>query len=328
MKKRYLIIAIIILILLVAIVTIFMIRKSRRELRTTELFQDSDYPISFEMKEGKVFVKLNGSKTPDLTWEAEIEDEEYVKVEAEGKERKGKAQFIISPLKVGSTRVNFVRRQEAAGHQVDVSLISLPVYSFEVKGTMAVDVLEDPYIENDTMVIGAETEHPVVLCGKSEFYQNVDLYRSAMMDASGTDAKAEDVQNLILGNIDFLNGKGDWSIESEEYFIREDNIGDRVFCELYYTQGGISVETTEASTGSSEDKSEDSSESSETAPEETNSSETASSTDYSSAIDTETVKGESSITFSSSSLGITKTVNVTVYEDNHMTFSDAEEKKK
>lgn len=325
MKKRYLIIAIIILILLVAIVTIFMIRRSRRELRTTELFQDSDYPISFETKEGKVIVKLNGSKSPDLMWEAEIEDEEYVKVEAEGKERKGKAQFIISPLKVGSTRVNFVRRQEAAGHQVDVSLISLPVYSFEVKGTMAVDVLENPNIENDTMVIGAETEHPIVLCGKSEFYQNVDLYRSVMMDASGTDAKAEDVQNLILGNIDFLNGKGDWTIDSDNFSYKEDNIGDRIFCELFYSNGRVAQETTESSGDSDEDISNDDFD--EAVAEDSNASTESIPADYSSVTDSEAVTGETSITFSSNSLGITKKVNVTVYADNHMTFSDSEEKK-
>ena len=77
-------------------------------MKKNQVVLKSDYPITYESKKnGTMVLKLDGKKTKDLQWAMTVEDESIVSVAQKGKERSGKAKYVITPQAEGLTSVVF-----------------------------------------------------------------------------------------------------------------------------------------------------------------------------------------------------------------------------
>lgn len=220
MKKKKIIIISIIVLLILIIATIVIIHIVRSQPRKTELFEYNevvvvDYPVSYKPdKEGNIVVSLDGSKTPNLSWDVRVYDDSYVDVAIQGKESNGKATYVISPKAAGMTRVDFVRTRDIAGLSVDEVYISLDVYVGESSEGFEL-TCTDPYYINGCDVIGENTDHPVVL-NNSEYIDGSDVYDFGY-------------DNPISGDLIFASGQSDWVLDSPDgyanftYYSNEGN---------------------------------------------------------------------------------------------------------
>ena len=302
----------------------------------TRLFKDTDYPVCYKQNDGNITITLKDKSGSKVMWIAESEDPDYLSIEEKGKVKAEKSKYVISPKSAGVTVVNFAKRTDVGGISVDEAVISFITYVSEDEetGGLRCDFIDVEEPSFGDYVIGEDTSNPVILCGKSSFYE--DDY--SILYASGTDAD----KKRILGNIDFVNGKGDWQVEADNnaMMIKEFEEGNRTYCYLYLgstepveideadyimyedneTASGTSA-TLETASGTSALETTETSEASETS-EVSVTSEAGAGTE----IDATEVKGEAVLQFASESLGIGRKIKVTVFMDGHMTFSDAEEK--
>lgn len=333
MKKIIITIISAIVVMLFIAGLIFGIQYYRSFIR---LFSDTDYPVCYKQKDGNITITLKDKSGSKVMWYAEAEDSDYLSIDEKGKAKAEKIKYVISPKSAGVTVVNFAKRTDVGEISVDEAVLSFITYISEDEetGKLRCDFIDVGDISFGDYVIGADTSNPVILCGKSSFYE--DDY--SILYASGTDAD----KKRILGNIDFVNGKGDWQVEADNnaMMIKEFEEGNRTYCYLYLgstepveideadyimyedneTASGTSA-TLETASGTSALETTETSEASETS-EVSVTSEAGAGTE----IDATEVKGEAVLQFASESLGIGRKIKVTVFMDGHMTFSDAEEK--
>ncbi|MCR5103376.1 MAG: hypothetical protein K6B68_02845 [Eubacterium sp.] len=271
----------------------------------TRLFKDTDYPVCYKQEDGNISITLKDKSGSKVMWYAEAEDADYISIEEKGKAKAEKTKYIISPKSAGITVVNFAKRMDVGGVSVDEAVISFNVYISEDEetGSFRCDFLDFADLSYGDYVIGADTSNPIILCGKSSFFE--DDY--SILYASDTDAD----KKRILGNIDFVNGKGDWQVEADNnaMMIKEFEEGNRTYCYLYL-----------GSTDPREIDEEDH------VLDEYRATASNATAELSTETDATEVKGETVLQFASESLGIGRKIKVTVFKDGHMTFSDAEEK--
>ncbi|HBZ03160.1 MAG TPA: hypothetical protein DEO83_05035 [Lachnospiraceae bacterium] len=199
MQKKFFIISLVILFGILGVLIFIGIRSS---VRNNDLVSNSDYPFRYVMKEGNLVITLDGHKTPKLKWEAEIQNTGVVQVFQKGKEFRGKAKFIVTPVGAGSTRVNFVRSVDIAGTKVDVATVTVPVYISDAMGVNSLSTLENPYLVKGPDVIGETTANPVI------------INNSVLGNQVDATPETENAPGTIKGDIFFANGKGDWILES------------------------------------------------------------------------------------------------------------------
>lgn len=106
-------------------------QKAGEQSRTAEYFGDTDYPVKVTTKDGKVILDLDGSKTPDLTWQVVSDDTEQavIKAENDGEETEGRLSTVITPVSVGYATVSCTRGSEVSGIAFNVSHIEAEVYT-------------------------------------------------------------------------------------------------------------------------------------------------------------------------------------------------------
>ncbi|MBO4863668.1 MAG: hypothetical protein J5517_04845 [Eubacterium sp.] len=201
MKKRFFIIAMVILLGILAALIVIGIRSSRKN---DDLFADSEYPISYTIKNGIITIKLDGHRTPDLPWEVRIADESIVSVTQKSSGRDTKDTYIVMPKAAGTTRVNFVKSMNISGTAVEIANINLPLYITSSGNSFDTSCLEEPYLVKGPEVISEGSDHPVIL----------------------NDTGA------LMGDIYFVNGKGDWTLDSPDgvavFDYKSDNGNDYV----------------------------------------------------------------------------------------------------
>ena len=78
MKKKLIII--ISLVVLIAIISVIVISSIIRARKTNYLFDNSNYPITYVIKDGSIVMQIDGRKTEKLKWEVSVDDEEIVQV--------------------------------------------------------------------------------------------------------------------------------------------------------------------------------------------------------------------------------------------------------
>ena len=109
MKLKIAIIAASILVIILCIVLFIVTGKSGKK---TNVFSYTDYPMNYQQDGANLIVNLNGKESKELSWSYEVSDDTYVDVTLKGKEKNGKATFIISPKVCGIVHVIFTRKSE------------------------------------------------------------------------------------------------------------------------------------------------------------------------------------------------------------------------
>ena len=183
-------------------------------------FEDTDYPVYVTERKGIVLFELDGSKTPDLTWQTAFTDEAVASASGNVKERSGKLKAELLPVQTGYTVVSFTRTGQIGGISFDAAVIRAELYvTSDADGAMT------------------------LRC--ANVYQEL-----ASAGAADTDTPY-----ILEGNRVLLPNGGDWTltyrrpdgIAQDEYYIEEGQNADGVQMFTVYPRQG------EASTRSPED---------------------------------------------------------------------------
>ena len=284
------------------------------------VFKKTDYPVAYKVIDGNLVIVLKDKSGSSNEWTAITDNTNAVSMETKGKAKASKAKFIVSPKNNSIANVYFVKSFNLGKLSVAETLISFAVYvsDDEETGALRCDVIDYPTLSTGGTVIGADTAYPIALSGYAPLIDDDYYYDET---ATESDAAAA----LIHGNIDFVNGKGDWTVEADttEVFLREYDRGDRAYVYINYFGFGDVIPDNEEDPDDDGDnggngKSSGDNSITDTGIDINNNTETDA---------TEEV-GSCELTFSNATLGISEKKKVTFYKDGHMIFSPVEEKKK
>ncbi len=316
MKKKTIIIAAIILVVLIAGLIIGIVNYKQY----TRLFKDTDFPVTYKSKNGNIILTVKDKSNSDITWTATIADLDYATAEIKGKASTKKMKCVISPVEAGITTLSLTKTADAAGINVDKTRIDLPIYISETPDGLVINFMDDGTLIEGNDVLGADTDHPVILCGNYVPYKTEE-------------------ELGIFGNIDFVKGKSDWNIETDSegllVYLNESEDTERCYAFLAYTDNAGLVEddasgtdSVEKITGTIIDPAKEVSSATDATSTSADSVDSTNSTNATNATNTTIEeKGSGIITLSSSSLGISVKKKVTFYTDGHMTFEPVEEQK-
>ncbi|MCR5291987.1 MAG: hypothetical protein K6E28_03730 [Eubacterium sp.] len=262
----------------------------------TRLFQDTNYPVSYRQKDGNMIINVKDKTKTGEVWTASLGDADFAAVEGKGKASVKKGKFKVSPVTPGMTILSLTKTVDIDGLNVDTVRIEFPIYINENEDGLTIDVLSSGTLSENFDVIGADTGYPVVLSGSRDIARTEEEYG-------------------IIGNIDFVKGRNDWTVEADsgEVLLSEYEEDGRSYIFLSLTG---SEEIPDSDDTGGEGKEEDSGPVDTLAQREINT-----------ATDATEETGSHILTISSTSLGITVKEKVTFYSDGHMTFSQAEEDK-
>ena len=137
----------------------------------TDYFEDSDYPVHVKASDSKISIKLDGSKTPDLTWDTAIEPGGIIYAENDAKEDKGVLNSDINPKGGGYVTVTYTRTAEIAGRKLNVAKIDVDIIATAADdGTISVAVSD---IRQELSSSGAvDTDTPYLLEGNKVILPN------------------------------------------------------------------------------------------------------------------------------------------------------------
>lgn len=230
MKKKTIIIAAIILVVLIAGLVIGIVNYTQY----TRLFKDTNYPVSYKSKNGNIILTVKDKSNSDITWTATIEDPDYATAEIKGKASSKKMKCVISPVEAGITTLSLTKTADAAGIAVDKTRIDFPIYISETPEGLIIEFMDNGTLIEGNDVLGAGSDHPVILCGNYVPFETEDKLG-------------------ILGNIDFVKGKGDWEVEPDEglmIYLNESEDTDRVYAFLAYSDNTELIEDNASETDS------------------------------------------------------------------------------
>ncbi len=171
-----------------------------------QLYEGTDYPVSFNDDGSTIKYTLDGSKTPNLKWNVIVDRDEFVSAEAEGEEVDGKVTYNVYPLKGGSTDIHFVRSMKVADIEINVVDIKATLYVEENDNFTELTMVGEIEYTKGPDVIAEDTESPVII-------------NNASSDASSDSESAEYDElngNVSEGDIYFVNGVGDWTFKSAD----------------------------------------------------------------------------------------------------------------
>lgn len=316
MKKKTIIIAAIILVVLIAGLIIGIVNYKQY----TRLFKDTDFPVTYKSKNGNIILTVKDKSNSDITWTATIADPDYATAEIKGKASTKKMKCVISPVEAGITTLSLTKTADAAGINVDKTRIDLPIYISETPDGLVINFMDDGTLIEGNDVLGAGTDHPVILCGNYVPYKTEE-------------------ELGILGNIDFVKGISDWKVEPDSdglmIYLNESEDTERCYAFLAYNDNPGLVEddasgtdSVEKITGTIIDPAKEVSSATDATSTSADSVDSTNSTNATNTTNTTIEeKGSGIITLSSSSLGISVKKKVTFYTDGHMTFEPVEEQK-
>ena len=166
-KKKVIIIVISIVILLLAAGLIFFLSKGKKKgvSKETELFAETDYPCKYKQVKDGLEITLDGSKTPELSWEYEISNQYAVDVAIKDKEKNGKATFKITGKGGGSTNVIFKRVYQLAGKSYDAAKIELILFALQNDNGGYDITVSELAIQNSANMaeFATDTEYPFMI---------------------------------------------------------------------------------------------------------------------------------------------------------------------
>ena len=137
----------------------------------TDYFKDSDYPVHITEKGTEINIKLDGSKTPELTWDTAIEPGGIIFAENDAKEDNGVLNSLVKPKGGGYVTISYVRSAEIAGRKYAVAKIDVDIIATAADdGTISVSVSD---VRQALASVGAvDTETPYILEGNKVILPN------------------------------------------------------------------------------------------------------------------------------------------------------------
>ena len=325
MKKRYLIIVIILLLMVIAGAVLWFLNYRQY----TRLYQDTNYPVCYKIsKEGNIIITVKDKSKRTEVWEASAEDPDYVNVVPKGKVSAKKATYILSPAAVGVTNVRFIKSVQSGSLKIDYVILNFGTYTRETPEGLRCEFIDEGTVEYGKDIIGAGTDHPIILSPKAD--PSNDYMLDEVSSATNAANAAEEAK-LMKGHIDFINGQGDWVIESDLANVKINYSGDssRGYANLTLTENAESDMVSESANEESVDDPEKTPLATNTEP----SWDDAAIFDgnnpmveFNTETDAKEMTGEAVLTFTSQSLGITEKRKVTFYKDGHVEFSAYNEK--
>ena len=217
MKKKLIII--ISLVVLIAIISVIVISSIIRARKTNYLFDNSNYPITYVIKDGSIVMQIDGRKTEKLKWEVSVDDEEIVQVTGNSKESGGKVEYTITPVKSGITKVRFAKNETFGDDKINMALINIPVHVVATNNGLIASPLENCYLVEGPDVIGDGTDYPVL------------FYDKWINTVYGTGV-IEETADFV-----FPNGLNDWVLTSVDGHAAFDYIDNDGIVEIYVKKG-------------------------------------------------------------------------------------------
>ena len=141
---------------------------SEKDTVKTEYFTDTDYPLYVTSTGTELDLKLDGSKTPSLTWDTSIAPGGIIFAENDAKEDKGVLNSTIKPKGGGLVTVTYTRNATIAGMEYAVARIEADIIAVaDDTGKLSVSVSD---VRQTLSASGAEdTDTPFVLEGNRVF---------------------------------------------------------------------------------------------------------------------------------------------------------------
>ena len=326
MKKKVLLIIIIVIALLaIAAGVIISVLNAKQY---TRLFQDTDYPVCYKIKDGNIILTVKDNTKRTEAWEVSAEDPDYVAITPKGKVSAKKATYIISPASVGVTNVIFSKSIQGGKLKVDYVKLTFGTYVYETMEGLKCTFIDTGSLEYGKDIIGAGTDHPIILSPEAD--PSYDYMIDEVSSATNARNAAEE-EKLMKGHIDFINGRGDWEVKSDTECVDVIYSGDsgREYINLSYIvghEGGLIEDSVTEEDDNDPEK----------APLATNTEPSWEGVaifenmnqvvEVNTETDAKEMTGEAVLTFTSQSLGITEQRKVTFYKDGHVEFSAVNEK--
>lgn len=163
-KKRLYIIRIATGLAALILITMIVIVIKSNQRQWVKLFEGSQYPCAYRLKDGNVILKLKSKAAADREWEVSADSEGFVEIDAKGKDTGKKASFIIAPKTPGMTFLTFSKSTEIAGFRMEAVSIEIPVLISESKEGLWVECLDGCMLhDRGGMAGGTATDQPYVL---------------------------------------------------------------------------------------------------------------------------------------------------------------------
>ena len=123
-KEHWILALVCMAVLLTAIVFAVIVMKNagssdERHAVRQGYFLDTDYPVYVLEKGGNVLLELDGSKPPDLTWQAAFSDETVAALADGTNEASGKRKVTLTLAATGYTILSFTRSAQIGSVSYD-----------------------------------------------------------------------------------------------------------------------------------------------------------------------------------------------------------------
>ena len=126
MKRKLLIVLPLLIVIMILALILFFTREKKEEKQV--LLEKGGYTVTTQgEKDGKLRLLLDGSPSKDSSWILEAEETIFLEIQQDGKEKNGKAEYLLTPKEAGEVKLSFVRKAEVQGISYELVRVSLPV---------------------------------------------------------------------------------------------------------------------------------------------------------------------------------------------------------
>jgi len=173
--KNKLLIALPFIIVILILVMILVITGEKKTEKTVLLEKEGYSVTSQEEKDPAIRITLDGSPSADSTWVMEMPENRFLEVKEAGQEKKGKAEYILTPKEDGVTEITFTRKAEARGISYEIVRVTLPVIVSSEEGKLSLAFEDDMDIRLGSMVGAADTDKPYLISNQEDGTASITL---------------------------------------------------------------------------------------------------------------------------------------------------------
>ena len=173
--KNKLLIALPFIIVILILVMILVITGEKKTEKTVLLERGGYSVTAQEEKDPDLRITLDGSPSTDSTWAMDMPENRFLEVREAGQEKKGKAEYILSPKEEGETEITFTRKAEVRGVSYEVVRVTLPILVSLEEGKLSLDFEDDMDIRLGSMVGAADTDKPYLIRNEEDGTASITL---------------------------------------------------------------------------------------------------------------------------------------------------------
>jgi len=224
-KYRILIIISVLLIAVLIIVGVLLLtnRKVVGNVETAEgpkkvgYYTDSDYPVYITENSETLLVELDGGKSPSLSWEMAVSDENKLKEKNDGETAKNGLVSEVIPLDTGYSSISYSRSGELFGSEYNVVTITIDLYAVQDQSGKFIVKVSD--VSQSISEQGAlDTDTPYFIKGSYIFFPNGGDWT---LEVENQDKLPEGLY-ILYTDID-ENGMMFWKVlKDQSYLFNED----------------------------------------------------------------------------------------------------------